>query len=451
MLPKRPHPAFAIALVMLVLGAALLAAPAPASANEADASTLTTQLQPGWNMAGWLGPEAPVSELFGAVPALERVYAWDSAHERYQRALPNITPRYGLTRLKTGMGLWLRVGGDSPVEWTRPVSEDHVLLSLPAGRHLVGWTGRDGEAFAESAGRFGEALIEASRWNAETQQYDRYRSDAEDSANTLHELNRGDAMWLDFADDMRWWQSGLAGATFEFRGELSEGQQASLQEDMAEVVTFFAERYAIEPPDFSVLYDPRLTIFAGAYPRQILVSANALEYSLREVTLAHEYFHILQRHFGGGLRSPAWMTEGTATYAGGLYERARWSKSGEVLRRARWVHSQGVTEALADLELIRLFYPGEAPVYGLAAMAVEWLEGRAVTEADEAALAPDQRGWPDSFTDAATYLLYYQLLRSAEDWEEAFEETFSIAPDDFYEAFQEYRDALDTSLASSGG
>ena len=36
---------------------------------------------------------------------------------------------------------------------------------------------------------------------------------------------------------------GLAGTTFEFRGELSEEQQASLQEDIAGVVTFFAERY----------------------------------------------------------------------------------------------------------------------------------------------------------------------------------------------------------------
>ena len=434
-------------LVAFVLGAGW------ASASEHEAGTLTTQLQPGWNMAGWLGPDAPVSELFEALPALERVYAWDSAHERYQRALPNTTPLHGLRRLKTGMGLWLRVGGDSAVEWTRPVSEGHVLLSLPAGRHLVGWTGRDGEAFADTAGRFGDALIEASRWNAETQQYDRYRSDVEDSANTLLELNRGDAMWLDLADDRRWWQSGLAGATFEFRGELSEEQQASLQEDMAGVVTFFAERYAIEPPEFSVLYDPNLEVFAGAYPRQILVSTGALEYLLREVTLAHEYFHILQRHFGGGLRSPAWMTEGAATYAGGLLERAGWSKSGETLRRERWWASRGVTEALDDLELIRLFYPGEAPVYSLAAMAVEWLEGRAVTAGDEAAeatMAPAEGGWPDSFTDAATYIRYYRLLPSAEDWEEAFEEAFGIAPDDFYEAFEAYRDALYPSLAESG-
>ena len=449
MLRRRVQPAVLAAFAVLALAAAF--APAPASASEPEAGTLTTQLQPGWNMAAWLGPEAPVSELFDAVPALERVYAWDSANERYQRALPTSTPRYGLRRVTTGIGLWLRVGGDSPVEWTRPVSEDHVLLSLPAGRSLVGWTGRDGEAFAESAGRFGDALIEASRWNAETQQYERYRSDAEGSANTLHELNRGDAMWLDLADDMRWWQSGLAGTTFEFRGELSEGQQASLQEDMAGVLTFFAERYGIEPPEFSVLYDPNLEIFAGAYPRQILVSTDALEYSLREVTLAHEYFHILQRHFGRGLRSPAWMTEGTATYAGGLYERAAWSKSGETLRRERWWTSQGVTEALADLELIRLFYPGEAPVYGLAAMAVEWLEGRAVTAGDEATMAPAERGWPDSFTDAATFIRYYRLLPSAEDWEEAFEEAFGIAPDDFYEAFQEYRDALYPASAPSGG
>ena len=147
------------------------------------------------------------------------------------------------------------------------------------------------------------------------------------------------------------------------------------------------------------------------------------------------------------------MTEGAATYAGGLLERAGWSKSGETLRRERWWASRGVTEALDDLELIRLFYPGEAPVYSLAAMAVEWLEGRAMTtgnEATEATMAPHEGGWPDSFTDAAMYIRYYRLLPSSEDWEEAFEEAFGIAPDDFYEAFEEYRDALYPESAPSG-
>ena len=441
-MPLRRFGLATVALVVaLVLGAGW------ASASEHEAGTLTTQLQPGWNMAGWLGPDAPVSELFEAVPALERVYAWDSAHERYQRALPNTTPRHGLRRLKTGMGLWLRVGGDSAVEWTRPVSEGHVLLSLPAGRHLVGWTGRDGEAFADSAGRFGDALIEASRWNAETQQYDRYRSDAEDSANTLRELSRGDALWLDLAGDVRWWQSGLAGTTFEFRDHVSEARQASLRADMASVLAFVAERYGITPPQFAVRVEPSFTDYANANGQRIALSSAAAMYAGGDV-LAHEYVHILQGPLGR-LGPPGWMTEGTATYVSGLFQRALGLTTGEALRRARWRSASTVSEPLSGLERIRLFYVDGWPTYNLGALAMEWLEGRAVTAANEAEFAPLEAGWPDSLTDAGTYMRFYQVLPSSESWQKAFETAFGITVDDFYEAFAEYRSALYASPAAS--
>ena len=465
MRPSRARRSFAVVVLTLVLGVGLAStssaaladeqqgvSPEPASpaAEEANDGTLTTVLQPGWNMTAWLGPDGPVSDVFDAIPELERVYAWDNEDERYRRAFPNSTPLHALTRVSTGMGLWLRIGGDSAVEWTRTAPEGSVLLSLSAGRNLVGWGGPDDEPFPEPAARFGDALIAADRWNAETQQYERYRPDADDAANTLRELRRGDALWVELSSDLRWWQSGLAGATFEFGGELGEDEQASLREDMTSVVTFFAERYGIEAPAFSVLYDPDLEIFAGALPGLILVSRSALHYRLRRITLAHEYFHILQSHFAGRTRSPAWMTEGTATYAGGLYRRDYWMVTGEQLRNARWRHSADVTVSLDEIELRRLFYAGEAPIYSLAAVAVEWLEGRLATDADEAEFAPEEVGWPDSFTDTAAYIEYYRLLPRVEDWKDAFERVFGIAADDFYEAFEAYREALYAPLPQAG-
>lgn len=454
---SRRSSAPVVALVLLlVLGAWLASAPASASAEDAEADVasepedgaFTTLLQPGWNMAAWLGPEAPVSAVFDAIPGLERVYAWHNEEERYRRAFPTSVTPDALRRVDPGMGLWLRVGGDSPVEWTRTPPERGVLLSLSAGWNLVGWGGGDGEPFAESIERFGDAVVEARRWNASTRRYERYRPGADDTANTLRELNRGDAFWINLNEDARWWQSGLVGTTFELGDELTEEEQAGLREDVTSVVTFFAERYGIEPPPFLVEYEPTLEIFAGARGGHILLGKAVPGYPLRAVTLAHEYFHVLQSHFAGSTRSPAWMTEGTATYAGGIYRRDNWRVSGEQLRNARWRHSADVTVPLDEIELRRLFYAGEAPVYSLAAIAVEWLEGRLAPGGLEAESAPLEVGWPDSFTDTAAYIEYYRLLPSAEEWEDAFAEAFGITVDDFYEAFEGYREALYATAAA---
>ena len=39
-----------------------------------------------------------------------------------------------------GMGLWLLIDGDAPVEWTRPIAPDGAVLRLRRGLNLVGWT-----------------------------------------------------------------------------------------------------------------------------------------------------------------------------------------------------------------------------------------------------------------------------------------------------------------------
>ena len=347
------------------------------------------------------------------------------------------------------MGLWLELGGDVPVAWTQTVAPRGVLVTLRAGRNLVGWAGTDGMEAGEALARFGTSLVSASHWDAESRGYDRYRPGSGGAANTLDALRRGDGLWVELSADARWWQSGAPGVGYFFPESVPSERRASIRDYMASVVTFFAERYAIRPPEFTVTVDLDLEPFAAARAGEILIGPRALNYSLLNVTLAHEYFHVLQRHLGGyppNLRdpSPRWMTEGSATYAQGLYREQRWGTTPEALRVAHLARSQTVAEQLDDLILSRLFYAESGPAYSLGALAVEWLSGYAAAESAET-FAPTAPGWSDGLADRGTHIWYYDLLPSAGDWEAAFESTFGLSPDDFYESFREYRDALTTS------
>ena len=440
--------ASAVALIVALLVVAT--APLSASAESGDAdepSTVTTTLHPGWNMVGWLGPEAPATEVFEAIPALERVSAWDAVNQRYHSRTRTTIPRYALRSLQPGMGLWLRLGGDEPFEWTRPMGASGVLVSLHAGRNLVGWAGGDDAEIEAAFERFGASVVRASQWDAESQGYRHYRPEADHSRNTLVELGRGDGLWVEVTTDARWWQSGARGVEFSFPDSVPAERQAAIRDDMASVVTFFAERYAIKPPEFRVTVDLDLDIFAGARAREIVISERALNWAYLGATLAHEYFHILQRQLGGYSAhdpSPRWMTEGAATYAGGLYRRARWGIAAEELRLWRLRNSLPVTEQLDDLTLSRLFYAGRGPAYSLGALGVEWLSGHAAAGSPDA-YDPTAQGWSDELPDHGAYINYYAALSSTRDWEVAFETAFGLPPEDFYREFESYRNALTVS------
>ena len=443
---RRSRHILPLTLAALALGALVAGTPARASATPEDPGTATTVLEPGWNMVAWLGPEAPATDLFEAVPALRRAWAWDAEHQRYLSRTRTSVPLHGLRTLDPGMGLWLDLGGNAPFDWRQDVAPGGVLVSLRAGQNLVGWAGADGMEPGEALARLGASLVSASRWDAASRGYDRYWPGAAGSANTLGQLRRGDALWVELAADARWWQSGAVGVDYVFPASVPAERQASIRDDMASVVTFFAERYGLRPPEFTVTVDLGLDIFAGARSRDILISARALDYSLLDVTLAHEYFHVLQWRLGEYSPdvldpSPRWMTEGSATYAGGLYRQQRWGVTPEALRLARLRHSLTVEDELDDLTLSRLFYAGEGPAYSLAALALEWLSGYAAAASAET-FAPTAPGWSDGLPDRATYVAYYDRLASAGDWEVALESTFGLSADDFYDSFAVYRAAL---------
>ena len=230
-LTRLPLPLLAVLAALL-----LFAQPTPAHADEPlppdetpEAGTITTVLQPGWNMAGWIGPATPTSELFEEIPALERVSAWDANEQQYQRATRDSPD--GLSTLTPGMGLWLRLGGDSPVRWTRPAAPDGLVLRLRRGLNFVGVVA-DG-----AVSRFSEAARGAWRWDPFRQQYEPYRF-----GDPM--LRAGDALWIQASAPVNWWQPGTAEPPFVFLGDVPSEIQSDILAEYERQRRFFAERFA---------------------------------------------------------------------------------------------------------------------------------------------------------------------------------------------------------------
>ena len=444
-LPARSRSVLAAALAALLLGATLVSAHAtePASSPATPGpDMITTRLHPGWNSVGWVGAEAHAAELFDAIPMLWKISAYDSEEHRYREVIWTSTPRRDIGALTPGRALWLYVAGDAPIEWRRRASADGVLLSLQAGLNFVGWSGRDGATIEDAVARFGDALGFVARWNAQTRRYEYYDPAARDAANTLSELHRGDALWVELSGDARWWQSEAARTDFVFRGTLSPQRQADARAMMANVVTFFAERYGIEPPPFSVIVDPELDTSASP---GVIRLGQFYHPSLSELegTLAHEYFHVLQSHLSRrGAFSPRWMSEGTAHYAEGLYNAVRGASTDEKVRTQWWLGSQ-IPETLRAIEQVGPFLDTGAGGYNAGALATDWLVRRAAAApAGGVSFTPFEPAALDEQAAHDSYIEYYRLLPSSASWREAFRTAFGITTHDFYTAFEAYRAAL---------
>ena len=414
----RIRPALLAVLAALLLAAGL--APAQANASEdsgtaSEAATITTVLHPGWNMVGWVGPATPTSELFEELPALRRVSAWDAGENAYLRAFRG---RHNeLPSLTTGVGLWLHLGGDAAVEWTRPVSGEAVLLSLRTGQNLVGWTGEDGTPIADAVGRFGDAFVRAWRWDAQAQRYDHYRPGRDDT-NTLAELQRGDALWVNLTSEARWWQPGVARPRFEFTEDVPAEERQAVREALESARAVFAERFGVYTADFDV--------YLGA-DRCHSGSSITLTRTCGSIPwiVAHEYFHVLQSHTTPGAHGPTWLVEGSANYAhtvyGGVVDQD--STADEFLRKSRWSSIIQLARATVELSTIETYadfhaVDAEPLNYELGFLAADWLAGRA---------------------GEISLIEYYRLLASHDSWESAFESAFDIGLADFYPTFEAYR------------
>ncbi|MXY80265.1 MAG: hypothetical protein F4Y94_11455 [Chloroflexi bacterium] len=437
-----------VAVVVAAVGVGLWSAHGSASAQAPAASTISTELQPGWNLVGWMGPDTTTRALFDAIPELNLIVAWDDVAQRHRWAWRPAIGSRGMQEIGRGRGLALHIGGESAVEWTRPAAEGVVLLPLQAGNNLVTWGGPDGTPIDEALDWLGDAVMSASRWNADTRASDRYRPGAPAAANTLRTLNHGDALWVRLSEDASWWQSGTAGTEFDFKETVTPAKKVAIRTETARVLVFFAEVYGMEPVDLVVTVDPagveaRSFDTTHALPGEIYVGTRTYNDADGFFALSHEYFHVFQWQFrkGSPVGSylPDWLIEGTAQYVSDMYEWQRLGRTGADVRGHWWsidVGSIGPHRPLTD----RLYV--EIHGYWAGALATDWLVRRA------AALSTGERFTPlappelVARPDHDAHLEFFRLLPESASWEEAFEAAFGIALDDFYEEFEEYRIAL---------
>ncbi|MDE2752571.1 MAG: hypothetical protein OXI83_08360 [Gemmatimonadota bacterium] len=433
-----------VAVVAAAVGVGLWSAHGSASAQAPAASTITTELRPGWNVIGWLGSDTTVADLFRAIPALELVAAWDAEAGRYAWGRRDGKTPSSLEQLPRGQGLYLRLAGTETVQWTRPAADGVVLLRLHAGHNLVTWGGPDGMPVEEALDWLGDAVVGASRWNADTRESERYRPGAPTAANTLRTLNHGDALWVRLSEDASWWQSGTADIEFVLHGDvrLTEEQESEYREELAHVQAFFLGRYGIEPPEFSVHFRLGPGHGASAGDGRINVFWPADD-PPDGVPWSHEYFHLLQSALRegqqGALGSPMWLIEGSATYAANLYSQARWGDEDEGFRWQMWSISREIA-ALRPLEDAGPFRATQGVGYNLGTLATDWLvRWAAGLPTGPVRFTPHEPAGLEAQTEYDSYIQYFRLLGSSATWQEAFETAFRITVDDFYEAFEEYR------------
>lgn len=179
-------------------------------------ASITTRLQPGWNLAGWTDIEAGVEALFATLPDLQSAHAWDAEAQAFRSASRlNGDVSGDLAQLSPGMGLWLYVGGTSPVEWRRPVVPEAARTFLAAGWNLIVWSGEDRVTPEDAFASLGSEFEAAARWDPATQQFGFFAGADAGPINNLGELSRGEGVWVYVSTGRIWLQPDSPGAPTE--------------------------------------------------------------------------------------------------------------------------------------------------------------------------------------------------------------------------------------------
>ena len=124
---------------------------------------------------------------------------------------------------------------------------------------------------------------------------------------------------------------------------------------------------------------------------------------------------------GSSYSSPEWLTEGTARYAGVLYDTTQYQYAIDF--QQTWV----IASLLVESSFRDVAATFGRQHYDIAASAIHWLV--------------EKTGNPRSHID------YWRALTSESDWRGAFVSAFGIQADEFFDAFEVYRSGLHLELS----
>ena len=375
----RILPAVALAGVL----AALLLAPAAAE-DEAwygvdPAEELAITLRPGLNPVGWTAAPTTPAALFEEIPQAEAIFAWDAPRQQWLLAGRDAPePSQPLREIAPGTGLLIRLGGDQPVEWARPILPVRGTVKLRPGSNFVAWAGRDDVPLAHALRGIGVSLESASYWDSEAMEWHRYDPSADTENPPL--LRRGDPLWATLPRSVVWLQP-------TYLQPKIIGSSERVLSDLDKVRRHFDQQYAVqaEAADLTIEVsgnDARCAGFAGCYRTDGIIYLHPHRYS--DDLFAHEYFHALQynlmdwgdSHYPDLSIHRAWLIEGSAELAAWDYALSNDLPIWAFGRQTRsWSALRGLAEHILSANTPRLPTRDETWEYSHGAVALDRVAG----------------------------------------------------------------------------
>lgn len=449
------------AMLGVLFAVAHVASVESAESDSSDVESL--RLQPGDNFVGWVAEPIAVAEIFEQIPEAALVYRWDADSRSWQYAIRELVGNF--ETLEPGMAATIRIEGRKSVEWERSLRPAEGMVTLYAGENWVAWNGRDERPLDQVARGIGTSLVSIEVRGLAYQP-------GTNSSETIGPLSgestisRGDALRVTVNRDLRWLQPTGMMPKVVWVGDVSESLRAKISADIARVVDFFAEAFAVES-DFSgttlLFYNGvdavvehaesgaeptfssppkwlRGSILSGrtgqAEPWGFFMSVCGWQTPVPEPchrrtteTLTHEWFHVIQGQLSARApqASPTWINEGAATWAEWQMPAELRNSSASDDREWRRDRVARITQPLQSAED---GYHGWE--YDLGALAVE----RLVEQSGLDAQIEFNR------------LLYPQIVGRERLWSQglawqgAFEAAFGITAAAFYEEFAAWRETL---------
>ena len=256
--------------------------------------------------------------------------------------------------------------------------------------------------------------------------------------------------------------------TWVFAGDVPDADRIALREEMEAVRSWFADQYGVEATGFTVLVGadhealapvsrdvvgvdlssvfvppghggpnsllpaPFVTTTNDGSSLMVFVYGRNPFDSLKDA-IAHEYFHVLQNQLAPRYQTsevkPYWLVEGLAQYADYAYSQSR-------LGRRPFFDRYSPYKDLGDaINLKGIMTPGE--LERLAALAT-FRDGCSLHPIYVYAMAFAGSYFLVEQTEEDSYVQYWKLLHDRPTWQQAFEESFGIGIEGFYEAFEEW-------------
>lgn len=435
--------AIALPMLGLIITACVDAIPSQPSAMEESYEVKAAAC--GWMR--WTQEPLDLEAWFDQHPETAALHRWHSPSGTFQSARRDSMLEAQFDKLQLTMVVW-RESQTEGMPTTINVENARGLIQLRRGMNLVRWWGREGSSFTirEAFRWIGPSIESIVRFDSQSKTCHRdIGSDSTQPQDLAASLTRGDLLAINMREDATWTQSWIWSPNYASFGELGNEAHVELSEQVREVSGFIAARYGLVASSYVVMLLSDVEALTDPYEaltgQELDISwwpdfacgvawsggIGLLADCRDPIAFDHEFVHVIQAQLANGEigssweTEPAWLIEGAAEYISARY---RHEQNYQTYSNTRKDAIEFVRERQAQLALDRLesredFREIEAVyTYALGMLAAEWLAAHA--------------------GDDALFSYMRQLSSVGTKWDLAFERSFGLSVEEFYEQFEQY-------------